>query len=94
MKKLLTALSIIISINLFSQTPKNIQVRVIEVISIKGNKADLKCVSMDKKDTIYLKYGRKGMGRNVVRKNDWLTIDGYVEDKKGSWYWGRIKINH
>lgn len=74
--------------------PKNLQVKVVGVLSRKPGKIALKCVSMQG-DTVFVNYGYHSVsGRTLIRAGSRLTIHAYQSDTAGVWYCRKISLNY
>jgi hypothetical protein len=73
--------------------PRQKQVKVIEVTNVWRNRADLTCISG--KDTIFLRYGWRGIGTKIPLKiGTWLTVHyDSVACEPNTWVIAKIKIN-
>jgi hypothetical protein len=101
MKRLIILIILsLVTILVFGQTdsttypvPGQMQCRVLAITSQKRNKADLTCLNM-RGDTVYLKYGWRGIGTRInLKVGTWLTVR-YKECRPGEWIEADIKINH
>ena len=71
--------------------PKNVQVKVLEVLNVTGKKAHCKTISMQG-DTVYVWYGFRG--KNPIKKGTKLTIYADYKDKECIAYTVRMRVNN
>lgn len=71
---------------------KIIQTKVDSIIEKKSNRIYCKTISTEG-DTIFVKYGWRGMGKTPVRVGTWFTIFADKKDKEGKWMLKRITIS-
>jgi hypothetical protein len=89
---LLAVVIVLCSLNKCSAQPRNLQVKVIEVLNREKRKVELKCISMQG-DTVYVRYGALQSTGNIIPGSR-LTIYSNYDDKKCTWYCRRIKLNN
>jgi len=71
--------------------PKNLQVKVTEILSVEKKKVHCKAISMQG-DIVYIWYGFRG--KNPIKKGTKITIDADYSDKECEKYTVKMRINN